>query len=162
MPLDPVLVDDGGSIRLRDGNWDMDGFLDVGPLPKPKGAIGSTATVHGDYTEFIVVYLDKFGDPGKVRKQKFQSILITCGADKYVLLEKEVRKLKITIFGIGIAPIVQAEQSRDKRSYKIVNFGPIEAVDSTNRHVYFIGKGVNRPIPRNMKTPVRLTSVVIR
>jgi hypothetical protein len=161
MPPEPILADDGGSIRIRNtnGNGVMDGLLDVRPLPKPKDGIGSTFTVDGHFTEFEVVYQNKFGSPGGVKKQKFDTLLITCGTGKYVLMERKAHKLKIAIVGIRIAPMV--EGSGLPRRYIVLNFGPIEKVESNRKPVYFVRKGIKKPIPDNIKMPVRFTSVAI-
>jgi hypothetical protein len=161
MPREPVLVDDGGSIRIKNfnGNGKIDGLLDVGPLPN--GTIGSKGTIDGDFTEFMIVRHKKSGDLNKRRKQKFNTILIECQLNQYVLAEQHSHKLRITVYGKGIEPMVELRQSANNCSYFVLNFGPIKTITANKQMQGNLGRDDKKPSSITIDSSVYMTGVLI-
>ena len=137
MAAAPVIIDDGGSTRIKqmssNDNGRMDDLLDVGPLPAgspaPNGAQGSEHIVNGGapLTQIKVVFQDATGTPFTIPNRVFNNFLISSGSQS-VRGDKMGNALKLTIFSVVEAPDVEAKQRRGKRRYVVNNAPPIDQV----------------------------------
>jgi hypothetical protein len=134
----PIIFDDGGSIRIRteildDGRCTADGLLNV-DLHREKSPPRSTETVVGPYTHITGCTICKLGGS----KPIVDSPLIpgdhfTIHAANHqcviVRIDDELRCV-ITLTGAdGNPPIVDLSQFDHLRQFKVVNAGPIRAID---------------------------------
>jgi len=130
----PVMVDDGGSIRIKlalldpDSAGVMDSLFDV----------QSYESVHernsdDPYTKALVFYLDEDGNlsPGTPVASQFKRVLIHGDVNINVEVERKAagKKLKIRVFGNGVDPQIESRQHNNKRSYSVTNAGRIMQVD---------------------------------
>jgi hypothetical protein len=159
---EPVIVDDGGSTRIRrikTGNVGaMDSLLDVDDLTKE-----SKHTIKENFSNVRIVYLDQDGKSGEVVVTPFNKILISSHLNQNVLLKKIGIDLEITVYGNAGEPLVESKQHGKKRRYLVSNSGAIETVtvDGALDPVYSTGAGGGPTIPAGIKKPILYTCVVI-
>ena len=135
---DPVVVDDGGSTRIKRltaglGVIDNDGLVDVDPTLNPPQ---SNATVTGPFTHIRVVTIDKTGTaslgPDDALQPNDKFTITSANDQKTVNSVDATGKLTISLQATGTAaPLVEARQLGQKRRYVVANAGPIKHVGGT-------------------------------
>lgn len=142
----PVLIDDGGSVRIKLAKKDpdvagaMDSLFDVKEKhtvanPNRKGSEHEISDNRDPYQKALVLWLDKDGAlPANVTPVLFNSIQITCDFGQNILLTTSGggSKLSIEVFSDLTDPIIESKQHFKKRSYNIVNAGRIRQVNVDN------------------------------
>jgi len=154
---DAVIVDDGGSTRIKrlmsNGIGEMDSLLDVDDLTTPASSRGSTHDINKQYNTAVIGCQDEEGTVVNVAINAFSTIEISSQLDQSVLITKGT-KLTITVFSKNSDPIVEAKQHKKKRRYVVANSGPIQTVKVNGTKVYDV---TNSPTGKD----VIYTSLVI-
>jgi len=154
---DAVIVDDGGSTRIKrlmsNGIGKMDSLLDVDDLTTPASSRGSTHDINKQYNTAVIGCQDEEGTVVNVAINAFSTIEISSQLDQSVLITKGT-KLTITVFSKNSDPIVEAKQHKKKRRYVVANSGPIQTVKVNGTKVYDV---TNSPTGKD----VIYTSLVI-
>jgi len=155
---DAVIVDDGGSTRIKrlmsNGIGEMDSLLDVDDLTTPANSRGSTHDINKAYTTAVIGCQDNTGTVANVAITFNGPIEISSQLDQSVLISKTNTKLTITVFSKVSDPIVEAKQHKKKRRYVVANSGPIQTVKVNGTKVYDVN---NSPTGND----VIYTSIVI-
>jgi hypothetical protein len=156
----PVMVDDGGSIRIKlaledpDSAGVMDSLFDV---ENHQSEHNRNSPKNDAYSEVLLFYLDVNGDlvPATPAAVPFESIKIFGDSNMEVEVSKNPpgTKLKIKLIGDGLDPAIESKQHKNKRSYVVSNAGRIEKVAVT------VGGGTQ---DHNIPSTAIYTSVVIR
>jgi hypothetical protein len=131
MAADAVIIDDGGSTRIKQlkgtASGKMDDFLD-----KKKGH------PDGDFSNIRVVALKADGTPLLTRDQplkKSDSFKIISANKQNVECEMENNgktiHLSLTSDSAGVEPLVEGKQHQQQRRYVVTNAGPIQKVEFT-------------------------------
>jgi hypothetical protein len=154
---DAVIVDDGGSTRIKrllsNGIGEMDSLLDVDDLTTPPNSRGSTHDINKQYNTAVIGCQDEQGTVVNVAINSFSTIEISSQLDQSVFITKGT-KLTIMVFSKASDPIVEAKQHKKKRRYVVANSGPIQTVKVNGTKVYDVN---NSPTGRD----VIYTSLVI-
>ncbi len=175
---DPVIIDDGGSTRIRrvmsSGFGDMDGLLDVhnpamgNPASSdpevPAGCQYSDYVIQGSFSNVLIAWIDGAGKPGQMTYSNFTTLVkISSGLYQYVLARNQGNSLKLTIYGEKVEPIVGDSRRKKMHRYSIVNSGSIEKVeiDADPNPVYNTGDDGGPIVPATLKVPVAITSIVL-
>jgi len=150
MPAGPVIIDDGGSTRIRylpeKGNGAMDSLLDVGRLPEGSpapGMQGSQHTIAAAFANLTIVYINPdTAKPGEIPVAGGQYPPLAPG-DKIVIVSGDltfqvdikVDSTVLTSFGSERSglPLVTAKQQNQKRRYLIDAASTIDSVTFTPR-----------------------------
>jgi hypothetical protein len=161
---DPVVIDDGGSTRIKrfflgDGIGEMDKLLDVDDLSDPANTRGSSDTINSDYTKVLIVCQDKTGASFSMSFAGFNNVVVASGLNQNVKCTSLTNKLKITIFSPGSDPIVESKQHKKKRRYVVSNSGPIERV-LVNGQIKYDTSDTTK-LPDGAQKPIIYTSVVL-
>jgi hypothetical protein len=156
---DAVIVDDGGSTRIKrlmsNGIGEMDSLLDVDDLTTPPNSRGSTHDLNKVYDNAVIGCQDDTGAVTNVPiDSSFGTIEISSQLDQSVLIKKTNTKLTITVFSKVADPIVEAKQHKKKRRYVVANSGPIQTVKVDGTKIYDVN---NSPTGRS----VIYTSLVV-
>src|SRR5262245_22221165 len=154
---DAVIVDDGGSTRIKrlmNGIGEMDSLLDVDNLTTPAGTRGSSKDINKSFTQALIACQGDDGVPLTNAIPTFATLEVASEMDQGVLITRTASKLTITVFSAAADPIVEAKQHKKKRRYIVANSGPIQTVKVDGVKVYDVG---NSPTGR----PVIYTSLVI-
>jgi hypothetical protein len=155
---DAVIVDDGGSTRIKrlmsNGIGEMDSLLDVDDLTTPTGSRGSTHDINKAFNDAVIGCQDDTGAVTGVPISTFNTIEIASQLDQSVFITKTTTKLSITVFSNVSDPIVEAKQHKKKRRYVVANSGPILTVKVNGTKIYDVA---DSPTGR----PVIYTSLVI-
>jgi hypothetical protein len=136
---DPVIIDDGGSTRLKRvvsrGAGEMNGLLDVDPSATPPQ---SSETLPGPYSHIRVVTLDKDGaggaNPVLDSALTANDTFTITSANGQITVGTFDNALNLTISLQGTAtnvPLVEARQFDRKRRYEVMNAGKITNVSAT-------------------------------
>lgn len=130
----PVMVDDGGSIRIKLALLDPDSAGVMDSLFDVSGCESAHERNSTDpYTKALVFYLDEDGNlnPGPPVASLFKKVLIYGDVNINVEVERKAggKKLKIRVFGNGVDPQIESRQHNNKRSYSVANAGRIIQVD---------------------------------
>ena len=136
MAADAVIIDDGGSTRIKQlkgvATGHMDDFLD-----KKKGH------PDGDFSNLRIVALKADGTTLLTRNkamQKSDSFTITSVNAQLVLCEMENNGKTIhlsldaepAVKALGVEPMVEAKQHGQQRRYIVSNSGPIKKIEFTD------------------------------
>jgi hypothetical protein len=159
---DAVIVDDGGSTRIKrlmNGIGELDKLLDVDDLLDPAGTRGSSDSINKAYSNLLIVCQDEDGAPKSQSFATFGTIEVVSELDQKVRLKKEVGGLRITIFSSASDPIVEAKQHKKKRRYIVSNSGPIQKVTVDGTLVYDVNN--LSKLPAGVNPPIIYTSLVI-
>jgi hypothetical protein len=136
---DAVIVDDGGSTRIKrlmsNGIGEMDSLLDVDALTNPANSRGSEHDINRQYNTAVIGCQDEQGTVVNVAINSFATIEIGSQLDQNVLITNTT-KLTITVFSKVSDPIVEAKQHKKKRRYVVANSGPIQTVKVNGTKVY--------------------------
>ncbi len=133
----PIIFDDGGSIRIRteglDGRCTVDGLLNV-DLHRKGSPPESTETEEGPYTHITGRSICKFGDVKQVVDSPFGAgdhFTIHAGNHQSVIVRIDDKlRCVITVKGANEnPPIVDVSQCDDVRQYKVINAGPIQSIE---------------------------------
>lgn len=157
----PVLVDDGGSIRVKlaledpDSAGVMDSLFDV---ENHRSEHNRNCGPDDAYGQVLIFCLDVNGNPVPGTPATVQFDKVTIRGDSNIDVEVSKNppgtKLKIEVIGTGVDPVIESKQHNNKRSYTISNAGRIEEV------VVDDGTGVNNA--PNIPATAIYTSVVIK
>jgi hypothetical protein len=152
---DTVIVDDGGSTRIKrlmNGNavGAMDSLLDVDNLPN--GTRGSDHKINDSFSHILIIVQDRLGKPFTVKDSAFSSVTISSGLAQEITAVKNSTSLTLTIFSGSSDPIVESKQHNKKRRYVVSNSGTI---------VFNVRKGETEVKPATAQTPIVYTSVVL-
>jgi hypothetical protein len=137
MAEDPIIIDDGGSTRIKrhmqDGIGDLNGLLDVkpdvgGPAAGRPGSQDSAGAGYG--TKLTMTCIKDDGTPSTpIRDVPFKSFRIESGrhrVDGDLLADGKIR---ITVSGPdGSEPVVEARQHSGRRRYIVSNSQRISKV----------------------------------
>jgi hypothetical protein len=164
----PVIVDDGGSTRIKRMSpgiiGEMDKLLDVTrqahPVVRP-GSPWSEEEVVDNFSQVRIVYQERDGASHEILIPAFQKVQISSHFDQNVILEKAGNRLKITLFSDVVEPMVESRQHDRKRRYIVSNSGAIEAVTVDGVAVYDTGATGGATVPAGISKPVIYTSVVL-
>lgn len=123
----PVIVDDGGSIRIKLALDDPNSAGVMDSLFEP-GA--NEHEIDDSYTEALIFWLDKDGDLTQEDITNFDTILISSDFDLDVEAKKTNggSKLKLKVSSQAPGPIIESKQHKKKRSYSVVNGGRIKKI----------------------------------
>jgi hypothetical protein len=159
---DAVIVDDGGSTRIKrlmNGIGEMDKLLDVDNLTDPAGTRGSSDSINKTYANLLIVCQDEDGAPKSQAITTFTTIEVASELSQNVRLKKDAGGLRITIFGTGSDPIVEAKQHKKRRRYIVSNSGPIQTITVDGTLVYDVTNTAK--LPAGVNLPIIYTSLVI-
>ena len=157
-----VIIDDGGSTRLKWAN------------PNGKGSLEKLFDSQDDISKAFksvrIFYQEEDGTvkevPGPLIAQATFTIEVTSQLNQHVKLEQGTNpnKLTISLFGAGgVDPVVEAKEHNKKRRYIVSNSGAIETVSIDGIVVYDISGAANAPTtPAKINKPVHYTSVVLQ
>jgi hypothetical protein len=125
----PVIVDDGGSIRIRLALEGSDSVGEMDSLLKP----GTNEHERDDsYTKALIFWLDKEGILSQQDIASFDTILISGDFGLDVEAKKinsaSNPKLKLKVSSQTAEPIIESKQHKWKRSYNVVNGGRIKKI----------------------------------
>ena len=128
---DAVIVDDGGSTRIKQlkGNGGATGQMDQ--LMEP----GNTDNAHGAFTDLRIQYLDKSGMPGAAITDNFPAGLtvVTVHSENEQKLTATVAggglTLKLASKTLNVEPLVHGKQNGNQRRYVVSNAGAIQKVE---------------------------------
>jgi hypothetical protein len=160
---DPVIIDDGGSTRIKrvlpgNGVGEMDSLLNVkGLTPSPRR--GSIETVKEPFTSVLIVCQDKTGSPFTLTFALSSDVEISSALQQNVLAKINGVNLDLTVFSDTSEPIVEAKQHGGKRRYIVSNSGPIETVKVNGALVLDTRPGGT--LPSGASRPILYTSVVL-
>src|SRR5215510_10028294 len=116
---DAVIVDDGGSTRIKrlmsNGIGEMDSLLDVDDLTNPPNSRGSSDDINKQFNNAVIGFQDDTGTVDNVPITSFNTIEISSQLDQGVLISRTTTKLTITVFSKVSDPIVEAKQHKKKR-----------------------------------------------
>lgn len=123
----PIIVDDGGSIRIKltDGDGEMDGLLkrppghDITPHPSP-------------YNKALIVWLLEDGTAGSAEINPFQKIIISSNQGLNVEVKKQGVRLRIEVGSNTtppVEPMIESKNINNKRNYTFLNGGRIVRVN---------------------------------
>jgi hypothetical protein len=131
----PVIIDDGGSIRIRLALEDPDSAGVMDSLFEP-GA--NEHEIDDSYTNALFFWLDKNGVLTPKNIANFDTILVSSdfGLDVEAKKSGAGSKLKLKVSGQSPGPIIESKQHKKKRSYNVVNGGRIKkiSVDGATFH----------------------------
>jgi hypothetical protein len=144
---DPVIVDDGGSTRIKrltNGVGAMNGLLDVDPNANPPQ---STESVHGPFSHITVVTIDESGTATQALDSDLvanDSFTISSANDQFTVgAVDHTGKLTLSLQGTASnMPLVEARQFAKKRLYEVTNAGPIQQIS-----------GILNGLPANISVP---------
>lgn len=148
---DPIIIDCGGSIRLRrlvkTGHGEMNKLLNVNPSANPPQS--DTESVAGPFTKIRVVTVDLSNPPQEVLNSSINpgdSLAITSKNGQSVAMSIDNGgKCGITLFGpANDPPVVEAKQVDQKLRYVVTNAGAITQVTVTIQ-----GAPMNVPLAPN-------------
>lgn len=164
----PVIVDDGGSIRIK-FNEDpsasdkhprgkMDGLFNVEKGTSPKWESSEVVKGHGqgpstdyEYSNARLAYVDENGLVSSNKLVPFQKDVVVFTDRKLkVKLEIKAKKLKVSILSDGDEPIIESRGNNRKRGYVVVNGGNINKVE-------FDGVQANMPVKPTIYLGVVIT-----
>lgn len=128
MPVESVIVDDGGSTRIR---WNNGGQGHMPGLPK---GLKETITPGTPFTQVRIVCLDEEGIPYHCA-MLFTEVQISSQMNQSVKLKRAGKGLEITLSGSGASPQVVDNLHGDKHHYTVTNAGAIEKVAVDGTHV---------------------------
>jgi hypothetical protein len=160
---DAVIVDDGGSTRIKrvmsgTAVGAMDSLLDVDDLGA--GKKGSGHTINDTYTKLLIVIQDKFGKPFQINAP-FTTVAISSGLAQEIVAETTSGSLKVTVFSQISDPIVESKQHKKKRRYVVSNSGSIEKIVVDGAIVFNLKQGEPNVLPAGAAKPIVYTSVVL-
>ena len=130
---DAVIVDDGGSTRIKQlrgtGTGGPTGAMDQ--LMEP----GNSDNAHGSFTDLRIQFLDKDGTPGTAITDTFP-----VGLTVVTIHSENGQKLTGTVAGggltlkldstvAGVQPLVHSKQNGVQRRYVVSNAGAIQKVE---------------------------------
>ena len=146
MPAGPVIIDDGGSTRIRylpeEGDDAMDSLLDVGPLPgsPAPGAQGSQHTLAITFTKLTIVFINPNSGEPTVAGGQYSPLapgdkIVIVSGDLTFQVDIKVDSTVLTSFGSERSglPLVTAKQQNQKRRYLIDAASTIDSVTFTPR-----------------------------
>ena len=170
MADDPIIIDDGGSTRIKlllksNGIGEMDALLDVKKLPastpvKPyDNKPGSQTKVDHNgtaYRDVKVTFIDRMGN-AFIRATTFTDFVETTSADQMIRCELIAGgDARITVYG-GCEPKVEAKQHKRKRRYIVSNAPPIDTIVVDGVPLL----DVSAPSEPGLDRPIIYTTVVI-
>ena len=123
----PVMVDDGGSIRIKLSKQYaigvMDSLFDVTMNQ-------SEHEIDESYTKALILWLDKNGDLTTKNILNIKRVVIITDLNLNVEMKKTGggTKLKLKVSGNAPGPIFESKQHKKKRSYTVLNGGRIKKV----------------------------------
>jgi hypothetical protein len=131
---DAVIVDDGGSTRIKQlrGNGGATGQMDQ--LLEP----GNSDNAHGSFNDLRIQFLDKNGVPGTAIVDTFpnnQLSVLTIHSDNQQTVTATVAggggglTLKLASTAAGVEPLVHGKQNGNQRRYVVSNAGAIQKVE---------------------------------
>ena len=128
---DAVIVDDGGSTRIKQlkGAGGATGVMDQ--LIEP----GNSDNAHGAFGDLRIQFLDKDGKPGTAITDTFPAGLtvVTITSDNGQTLTATVASgnltIKLTATCAGVEPLVHGKQNGNQRRYVVSNAGAIQKVE---------------------------------
>jgi hypothetical protein len=150
----PIIIDDGGSMRIRQMRRNamgvMDSLFDMQALPLGHGSShdGISAPIGDPYTTVRIVWQDQDGNISNPLNRNFnQSVLISSDFGQKVLVERNGNgtKLKLTVYSPTTEPILESKQHKQKRRYIVMNAGPIQLVEVDGIVVYDTAQGTPDP-----------------
>jgi len=153
MANDPIVIDDGGSTRIKKilagGPGAMDSLLDVNPNVPAAGSAGSTHTVPAagsSYGNLLITSIGPTGAPGAPIATAFSTFEIHSGPHQVngtLVLNGAtgLMDLVLTVFGPSTnEPLVEAKQnnklSNHKRRYVVANAKAIDSVFVNGTQVF--------------------------
>ena len=179
MPVQPVVIDDGGSTRIRrnKGLGDMDDLLDVHDpadvgessspdIDVPKTAKYSDHVINDVFTNILVAWIGKDGMPGQLSCAFNDKVKISMGLGQNIIARREAGNLRITVLSDNIEPLVGGYRRKKARRYTLVNSGSIEKIEVDNNPapanpVYNMGADGKPIVPAGLQVPTVITSVVL-
>ena len=158
---EPVVIDDGGSTRIKrvlpGGVGDMDALLNIKDLAPNRR--GSTDTLNDTFTQVLIVCQDKTGNPFTKTVPFSGEVEIASALQQNVSAKMNGGNFSLTVFSDKSEPIVEAKQHGGKRRYVVSNSGPIESV-KVNGTIVFDTRP-NGVLPPGANRPILYTSVVL-
>jgi hypothetical protein len=144
MPAFPVIIDDGGSTRIREltPNENMDELLDPGHLAYTNGRFTDPAPPHDAMCLLTIVHIEQVDPPAPPAMATQSAGIVISGGDTvqidsennqsvHITLNPTNKKLKIVLGPTnpgGAEPIAAARQHHDTRLYVVTNAGSINQV----------------------------------
>jgi hypothetical protein len=161
---DAVIVDDGGSTRIKrvmtgSAVGAMDSLLDVDDLGN--GTRGSDHTINDTFSKLLIVIQDKFGKPFQINDSSFTMVEVSSGLSQEIVADKSSGSLTVTVFSATTDPIVESKQHKKKRRYVVSNSGPIEKIAVDGAIVFNVRQGETNVLPSGATKPIVYTSVVL-
>ena len=159
----PVIVDDGGSMRIRRIEGDfvghMDELLDVDSVTRKS----DHSKIRENFSQVLIVWQDKDGVPGSMPFPFNGTVEVACHFDQRVQFEKIGDELQISVVGKPMEPMVLAKRQKEKQSYTFTNSGAIEKVyvDGALEYDTVSGKAGNGATSVQIPKPIVFTSVVL-
>jgi hypothetical protein len=135
MASDAVIIDDGGSTRIKQLRGPNGATGQMDQLMEP----GNSDNAHGAFTKFRIQYLDQEGKPGTAFTHDF-----TPGLTEVTIHSENEQKLTATIAGAvaggvltiklaaksqNVEPLVHGKQNGSQRRYVVSNAGAIQQVE---------------------------------
>lgn len=185
MPSDPVIIDCGGSTRLKrvtatSASSDrMDGLIDVRLLsgPPAPNTYGSQFPVPGPFSQFMIVFQDASGATYSYT-QSLPSGASPASASAAFTITSELRQqvigrlvtggvsdadLELTLIGTDkIDPIVECKQLANKRRYVVSNAGAIREINLAGTSVFSTwSQPFKLPNSPNIQQPIVYVSIIV-
>ena len=131
MAADAVIIDDGGSTRIKQlkGSGGATGVLDQ--LMEP----GNSDNANGLFADLRIQFLDRDGKPGTAITDSFPAGLsvVTIQSDNGQTLTATIASgnltLKLAASCAGVEPLVHGKQNGNQRRYVVSNAGAIQKVE---------------------------------
>lgn len=137
---EPVIIDDGGSTRIRQlmgrkATGILDHLLEVKPPTAPSAPKSANDTAPGPFTRIVIVFLDVAGAANKATRKPIPLVAgdsFECSSENDQRVRGKITKgldCDITILGTARnKPIVEAHQCGGQRRYIVSNAGAIQSV----------------------------------
>ena len=159
----PVIIDDGGSMRIRRVEGNLVGEMDE-LLYVDSGSLESHPSIIKDnFSQVLIVWQNKDGVPASHKPTFKNDVEVVCQFNQKIRLKNAGGELQIKVIGGPMEPMVHAKQQNKKRSYVVSNSGPIEKVwvDNVLEYDTVSGKAGNGPASIQIEKPIVFTSVVL-
>jgi hypothetical protein len=129
---DAVIVDDGGSTRIKQLRGNGGVTADMDQLMEP----GNSDNARGSFTDLRIQFLDKDGKPGAAITDTFPPTgltTVTVHSENEQKLTAKVAggglTLTLSAKSPGVEPLVHGKQNGNQRRYVVSNAGAIQKVE---------------------------------
>lgn len=140
---EPVIIDDGGSTRIRqvqkDSQGNMDSLFEVKGLVNGKRGSEHEISVHKNDLPYSTIQIQYQDEKGQINAlpaiNQFARILISSEFGQHVQVDKigNGSNIRLTIFGDLVDPNLESKQHKGKRRYIVSNSGQIEKITVTDQ-----------------------------